>query len=122
MSMEPEWDDKQPIYLQVRDRVVAMILEGELKEGDAVPSVRTCATECCINPLTVSRGYQELVNEGLVEKRRGLGMFVAEGASARLAQAERRRFLQEDWPAIATRMRRMGLTVADLPPVEEEKK
>jgi len=120
--MQPDWDDKQPIYLQVRDRLVAMILDGELQEGDAVPSVRTCAAECCINPLTVSKGYQELVNEGLVEKRRGLGMFVADGARARLTEAERRRFLDEEWPAIAARMRRMGLTAADLPETEEKPK
>ena len=74
--MDPQWDDSQPIYRQLRDRVVAMILEGALKEGDPLPSVRSVAAEYQINPLTVLKGYQSLVDEGLVEKRRGLGMFV----------------------------------------------
>jgi len=112
--MADEWSDKQPIYLQIHDRLVALILEGELAEGEAVPSVRSFAAEFQINPITVSKGYQQLVDEGLVEKRRGLGMFVAEGARERLRQRERERFLNQEWPEVMARARRLDLDVAEL--------
>jgi len=112
--MADEWSDKQPIYVQIHDRLVALILDGELAEGEAVPSVRSFAAEFQINPITVSKGYQQLVDEGLVEKRRGVGMFVAEGARERLRQRERERFLNQEWPEVMARARRLGLDVAEL--------
>ena len=99
--MDREWNDKEPIYRQLRDRVVAMVLDGLLKEGDPLPSVRVVAADYRINPLTVLKSYQQLVDEQLVEKRRGLGMFVKPGARAFLLEAERRRFLAEEWPRIS---------------------
>lgn len=107
--MDPEWNDSQPIYRQLRDRVVAMILDGHLKEGDPLPSVRNVATETRINPLTVLKAYQQLEAEGLVEKRRGRGMFVDTGARERLLAAERERFLSEQWPDIHAAIVRLGL-------------
>lgn len=107
--MDSEWNDSQPIYRQLRDRVVAMVLDGQLTDGDALPSVRTVATEGRINPLTVLKAYQQLTDEGLVEKRRGLGMFVRPGARARLLQDERERFLNEQWPEIRATIHRLGL-------------
>lgn len=112
--MDREWDDGQPIYRQLRDRVAAMILEGVFGEGDALPSVRNVAAEYRINPLTVQKGYQELVNEGVVEARRGLGMFVNPGARAQLMREEREKFLGEEWPRIQQRIERLGLTAAEL--------
>jgi GntR family transcriptional regulator len=112
--MEREWNDSQPIYRQLRDRVVAMILDGVLKEGDPIPSVRTVAAECRVNPLTVLKGYQELVDEGLVESRRGLGMFVNTGARTMLLQGERQKFLGEEWPRIKATIKRLGLKQEDL--------
>ncbi len=109
-----EWNDNQPIYRQLRDRVVAMILDGLLQEGDPLPSVRTVAAEFRVNPLTVLKGYQELVNEGLVESRRGRGMFINSGAQALLLQSERQKFLAEDWPRIAANIQRLGLTPEQL--------
>jgi GntR family transcriptional regulator len=109
-----EWIDNQPIYRQLRDRVVAMILDGVLKEGDALPSVRTVAADLRVNPLTVLKGYQELVDEQLVEKKRGLGMFVKSGARDRLLQLERRKFLAEEWPRIQAAIQRLGLTREEL--------
>lgn len=108
--MTVTWNDSVPIYRQLRDRVVAMILDGALKEGDALPSVRQIAADFQINPLTVSKSYQELVDEALVEKRRGLGMYVTEGARAKLLDSERARFLKDEWPALLQRIQRMGLT------------
>src|SRR5438309_11769950 len=96
--MEPQWDDSAPIYRQLRDRVVAMILDGVLKEGDPLPSVRTVAADYRLNPLTVLKSYQQLVDEKLVESRRGLGMFINEGARKLLLRGEREKFLAEDWP------------------------
>src|SRR5256885_8395773 len=98
--MDSEWNDSQPIYRQLRDRVVAMILDGLLDEGDPLPSVRNVAAEYRVNPLTVLKAYQELVNEGLVEKKRGLGMFVKAGARSLLLKGERQKFLAEDWPRL----------------------
>ena len=112
--MDREWKDGQPIYRQLRDRVVAMILEGDLKEGDPLPSVRTVAAEYRVNPLTVLKGYQQLVDEELVEARRGLGMFVTPGARKALMQAERRRFLQEEWPKVRATIQRLGLSLEEL--------
>jgi GntR family transcriptional regulator len=114
MDMEPTWSDNQPIYRQLRDRVVAMILEDALKEGDPLPSVRSVAAEYQINPLTVLKGYQSLVDEGLVEKRRGLGMFVKEGARRNLMKNEREQFLKSEWPLILQRIQRLGLDLMDL--------
>src|SRR5574337_602029 len=112
--MSSEWNDNQPIYRQLRDRVVAMILDGVLKEGDALPSVRNVAAEYRVNPLTVLKGYQQLVDEGLVESRRGLGMFINAGARSLLLQGEREKFLAEEWPRIHATMLRLGLTPEEL--------
>jgi DNA-binding transcriptional regulator YhcF (GntR family) len=112
--MDREWNDNQPIYRQLRDRVVAMILDGVLKEGDPLPSVRNVAAEYRVNPLTVLKGYQELVDELLVEKRRGLGMFVKDGARKLLLQGERQKFLTEEWPRVSATMQRLGLTAEEL--------
>ena len=113
--MENEWNaDGQPIYRQLRDRVVAMILEDVLKEGDPLPSVRNVAAETRVNPLTVLKAYQELAGEELVETRRGLGMFVKTGARDLLLQAERQKFLDEQWPRIAATIQRLGLSPEDL--------
>jgi len=107
--MAQEWNDSQPIYRQIRDRVVAMILEGMLVEGDALPSVRTVATESRVNPLTVLKAYQQLADEDLVEKQRGRGMFVKPGARAALLTDERERFLADQWPTIRATIERLGL-------------
>ena len=112
--MDLQWNDSQPIYRQLRDRVVAMILDGVLKEGDPLPSVRMVAAEYRVNPLTVLKSYQELVDENLVEKRRGLGMFVRDGAHNLLLASERERFLTEEWPRMSARIQRLGLTAKDL--------
>ncbi|MDH4124170.1 MAG: GntR family transcriptional regulator [Gammaproteobacteria bacterium] len=112
--MNPKWSDDLPIYRQLRDRVVAMILEGVLGDGDALPSVRNVAAEYRLNPLTVLKGYQELVDEGLVEKKRGRGMFVTGGARDRLLRDERDRFLEKEWPHIVATIERLGLQTADL--------
>lgn len=108
------WKDNVPIYRQLRERVVAMILEGTLDEGAALPSVRQVAADYQINPLTVSKAYQELVDEQLVEKKRGLGMFVNEGAQQALLKSERERFLNEEWPALFARIKRLGLDIDTL--------
>ena len=112
--MDPKWNDDQPIYRQLRDRVVAMILEGVLGDGDALPSVRNVAAEYRLNPLTVLKGYQELVDEGLVEKKRGRGMFVNEGARKQLLKDERQRFLDKEWPAVVATIARLHLDPAEL--------
>ena len=112
--MEGEWNDSQPIYRQLRDRVVALILDGVLKEGDPLPSVRHVAAEYRVNPLTVLKGYQELVDEELVEKRRGIGMFVKPGARDLLLAGERQRFLAEEWPRVSATIQRLGLTPEEL--------
>ena len=112
--MDPKWSDDLPIYRQLRDRVVAMILEGVLGDGDALPSVRNVAAEYRLNPLTVLKGYQELVDEGLVEKKRGRGMFVTDGARDRLLKDERQRFLKKEWPAVLATIHRLGLDPGEL--------
>ncbi|CBA16155.1 GntR family transcriptional regulator [Xanthomonas albilineans] len=108
------WSDGAPIYRQLKDKVIAMMLDGLIKPGDALPSVRQVAAEYKLNPITVSRAYQELADEGLVEKRRGLGMFMTEEAAQKLRGSERERFLTEDWPLILERIQRLGLTLEDL--------
>src|SRR5881392_936797 len=112
--MNREWNDGQPIYRQLRDRVVHMILDGVLNEGDPLPSVRNVAAEYRLNPLTVLKAYQELVDEQLVEARRGLGMFVNAGARDLLLKGERQKFLAEQWPAIAATIQRLGITPKEL--------
>ncbi len=107
--MSHQWRDDQPIYRQIRDRVIAMILDGSLKEGEPLPSVRTVAVDLQVNPLTVSKAYQDLVDDGIVERRRGLGMFVIQGATAALGTSERDQFLTQEWPDIARRITRLGL-------------
>jgi GntR family transcriptional regulator len=112
--MDFEWSDSQPIYRQLRDRVVAMILDEVLKEGDPLPSVRTVAAQYRVNPLTVLKAYQQLVDENLVETRRGLGMFINVGARALLLRGERQRFLDEEWPRVCATIQRLGLKAEDL--------
>src|SRR6266498_480058 len=112
--MHSEWNDSQPIYRQLRDRVVHMILDGVLKEGDSLPSVRNVATEYRVNPLTVLKAYQQLGDEELVEKKRGLGMFVKAGARDLLLKAERQKFLAEHWPRVAATIQRLGITPKEL--------
>ena len=108
------WNDKSPIYRQLKERVVGMMLDGALRPGDALPSVRQVAADFQLNPITVSRAYQELVDETLVEKRRGLGMYVTEGAVEKLLASERERFIREEWPAMVERIRRLGLDIEGL--------
>jgi len=112
--MSITWNDNAPIYRQLRDRVVAMILDGVLKQGDALPSVRQVAADFQLNPITVSKAYQELVDEQLVEKRRGLGMYVTDGARDALLKSERERFLREEWPLLFARLKRMDLDLDTL--------
>jgi len=112
--MTTQWNDSQPIYWQLKERTIAMILDGTLEEGSALPSVRTVASDFQLNPITVSKSYQALVDEELVEKRRGLGMFVCEGARKKLMESEREKFLKEEWPAMVTRIRQLGLDVSKL--------
>jgi GntR family transcriptional regulator len=114
MIMTIAWNDSTPIYRQLRDRVVAMILDGVLKQGDPLPSVRQVAADFQINPITVSMAYQELVDENLVEKRRGLGMYVTEGARGALMKSERDRFLSDEWPSLHARLTRLGLSLKEL--------
>ena len=112
--MDLEWNDSQPIYRQLRDRVIAMILDGILSDGDPLPSVRNVAAEYRVNPLTVLKSYQQLVDEQLVEKRRGLGMFIKAGARDLLLQGERQKFLEEQWPRVFERIQRLGLNAEEL--------
>ena len=112
--MPAHWNDSQPIYWQLKERTVAMILDGTLAEGEPLPSVRNVASEFQLNPITVSKSYQALVDEGLVEKRRGLGMFVCEGARRSLIESERAKFLNEEWPAMLSRVEQLGLSIEEL--------
>jgi GntR family transcriptional regulator len=112
--MNREWNDSQPIYRQLRDNVVHMILDGVLKEGDPLPSIRNVAAEYRINPLTVLKAYQELTDEELVEKKRGLGMFVNAGARSLLLKGERQKFLNEQWPRVYATIQRLGLNTKEL--------
>ena len=122
--MSAHWNDSQPIYWQLKERTVAMILDGTLAEGEPLPSVRNVASEFQLNPITVSKSYQALVDDGLVEKRRGLGMFVCEGARRKLIASERAKFLDEEWPAMLARVEQLGLSIEELlakPPHKESK-
>ncbi len=112
------WNDNAPIYLQLRERIKAMILDGNLKAGEPLPSVRQVSADFQLNPITVSKAYQELVDENLVEKRRGIGMYVNEGARAQLLASERQRFLHDEWPPLRARLQRLGLDLSDLPKAE----
>ena len=112
--MNAQWNDSQPIYWQLKERTVAMILDGTLAEGDALPSVRTVASDFQLNPITVSKSYQALVDDDLVEKRRGLGMFVRDGARQKLTESERQKFLKEEWPAMVLRIQQLGLDPENL--------
>ena len=120
--MVTQWNDSQPIYWQLKERTVAMILDGSLAEGDALPSVRSVASEFQLNPITVSKSYHALVDEGLVEKRRGLGMFVCEGARGQLRNSERRKFIEEEWPATLERIQQLGLELEQLPRTRNDEK
>ena len=117
--MTTRWNDSQPIYWQLKERTIAMILDRTLEEGDALPSVRNVASEFQLNPITVSKSYQALVDEGLVEKRRGVGMFVKDGARQQLIDSERKKFVREEWPAMVARIRQLGLDVAQLLQAEQ---
>ena len=112
--MDGDWSDSEPIYRQLRDRAVALIFDGVLKEGDSLPSVRHVAAEYRVNPLTVLKGYQQLVNEQLVEKKRGIGMFIKAGARSLLFAGERQKFLVEQWPRIYATIQRLGLSPHEL--------
>jgi len=116
MELGTEWNDSQPIYRQLRDFVVTMILDGSLAEGEVLPSVRHVAAEFRVNPLTVLKGYNELVAEGLIESRRGRGMFVKPAARQRLLASERERFLSEEWPRVVDTLHRLGLSAKELLP------
>lgn len=118
--MSTRWDDNQPIYWQLRERTVAAILDGTLAEGEALPSVRQVAVDFQVNPLTVSKAYQSLVDDKLVEKRRGVGMFVCSGARRQLLASEREHFLNEEWPRLAEKIRQLGLSLEEL--IELERK
>ncbi|SDD15875.1 GntR family transcriptional regulator [Aquimonas voraii] len=115
------WNENTPIYLQLKEKVIGMLLDGVLKPGDALPSVRQVAADFQLNPITVSRAYQELVDESLVEKRRGLGMYVTEGAPEKLLASERERFLKEEWPAVLARIERLGLRLDQLMNRDEDR-
>ena len=122
--MDLEWNDSQPIYRQLRDRIAAMILDGALQEGDPLPSVRTVAVDYRVNPLTVLKGYQQLVDEQVVESKRGRGMFINAGARQMLLEGERQKFLAEQWPRVYATIQRLGLSAEDLlraAPVAKEK-
>jgi GntR family transcriptional regulator len=112
--MSTDWHDQSPIYRQLKQRILTMILDGILKSGDVLPSVRQIAAEYQINPITVSKAYQELVDDNLVEKRRGLGMYVMDGALEQLLATERQRFVEQEWPAMCERIKRLGLDVQEL--------
>jgi len=112
--MDPDWNDSQPIYRQLRDLIVAMMLDGLLKDGDPLPSVRNVAAEYRVNPLTVLKAYQELVDDRLVEKRRGLGMFTTQGARERLLAGERQKFIEVEWPQVLASIQRLGLSPEEL--------
>ena len=109
-----QWTNNQPIYRQGRDHVVSLIIDGVLDTGDAIPSVRQMAVEGGVNPLTVSKAYQELVDLKIVEKRRGLGMFVTEPAKKQLIKIERDKFLNGDWPAILKKAEQLDIDVVEL--------
>ena len=108
------WNDKQPIYQQLKDKIVTHILDGSFAEGDAIPSIRQVAEQFQLNHLTVSKSFQMLVDDEILEKHRGLGMFVKTGAKKRLLALERKRFLKTEWPLIKDKINELGLTTGDL--------
>lgn len=112
--MQTDWNDNQPIYRQIREQVIALILDGVLNEGEALPSVRNVSTEYRVNPITVSKAYQTLVDDNLVEKKRGVGMFVQSGAKQALLASEKKQFLEQEWPEIVSRIERLGLSSEQL--------
>ncbi len=112
--MQTDWNDNQPIYRQLREKVIALILDGVLHDGDALPSVRNVSSEYRVNPITVSKAYQTLVDDNLVEKKRGLGMFVQSGAKDMLLESEKKKFLEQEWPEIISRIKRLGLSSKEL--------
>lgn len=118
--MSTNWDANQPIYWQLREKTIAAILDGTLSENQPLPSVRQVAVDFQVNPLTVSKAYQSLVDDELVEKRRGVGMFVCEGAHERLLASERKKFIKEEWPRLASRLEQLGLTLNDLSGLEKK--
>lgn len=107
--MSFEFKEDQPIYRQLRDHMARAIINGSMKEGDALPSVRTVAVDFQVNPLTASKAYQELVGEELVEKKRGLGMYIVEGARNKLLGAEQKQFLDNEWPAVLKRIQALEI-------------
>jgi GntR family transcriptional regulator len=119
--MTAQWNDSQPIYWQLKERTIAMILDGTLAEGEALPSVRTVASDFQLNPITVSKSYQALVDDDLVEKRRGLGMFIRTGARQKLMESERQKFINEEWPAMVLRIQQLGLDTNKLLQSAKEK-
>ncbi len=112
--MQNDWNDNQPIYIQLREKVIGLILDEVLKDGDALPSVRTVSAEYRVNPITVSKAYQTLVDDDLITKKRGLGMFVEDGARTKLLESEKQKFIQQEWPAILRRIERLGLAADEL--------
>ena len=120
--MSTRWDDNQPIYWQLRERTVAAIIDGTMAEGQSLPSVRQVAVDFQVNPLTVSKAYQSLVDDNLVEKRRGVGMFVRSGARRQLLESEREHFLNEEWPRLAEKIRQLGLSLEELIELERKRR
>ena len=112
--MQNDWNDNQPIYIQLREKVVGLILDEVLKDGDALPSVRTVSADYRVNPITVSKAYQTLVDDQVITKKRGLGMFVEVGAKAMLLESEKQKFINQEWPEIRRRIERLGLSADDL--------
>lgn len=108
--MQVTWNDNTPIYQQLRDRIVTLIIEGRLQEGEAVPSVRQVSSDYRINHLTVAKAYQELMSEGLLEKKRGIGIFVLTGARRKLLEQEREKFQKSEFPDLLKRIRRLGIS------------
>ena len=112
--MQNDWNDNQPIYIQLRQKVIGLILDEVLKDGDALPSVRTVSADYRVNPITVSKAYQTLVDDELITKKRGLGMFVEDGAKAKLLESEKQKFIHQEWPVIQRRIERLGLAIDEL--------
>ena len=110
----PTWDDKLPIYQQLADLLAARLLDGQPADGEPMPSVRALASQHLLNPLTVNRALQALTDAGLLEARRGLGLFVTPGARERLKATERERFFNDEWPRLRDRLRRLGINAAQL--------
>ena len=116
-----EWNENQPIFLQIRQRLVEMILKGQVKPGEALPSIRQASADLAVNPLTVTKAYQSLVDQGVVEKKRGMGMYVSEGAHLALLEQEREAFLSEVWPRIRKQIEALNLDLETLMKSEADK-